>query len=235
MRQDLIRQIARRWSELGIPFQSGGIADLTVHTEFLDANWSSGNKKISYEASVYADESASTVFMYEKMTEVGQGLSFGSDGESDFQSGKTLYRKIKSVQNGPNGIAYEINLDLGAIPKAVKETAKASGWHFKTVLNRNKASYPPGFAGTSVADFQQPGRRTHRARAFSSNGVAAFSQADIRTGNASPVGCPILFKLWITTVARHPVLRQLRDCCSCASHFRGLQRTSHASRSDHSV
>ena len=112
------------------------------HTEFLDAKWSTGSKKINYEASIFADEQERIVYMFEKTTEIGQGLSFGLSGGSSFQSGSTLYRKVKSIQYGPDGKAYEYSLDLGAISKAVKEAAKRGGWKFKTVLNRKKASYP---------------------------------------------------------------------------------------------
>jgi hypothetical protein len=51
-------------------------------------------------------------------------------------------RKVKSVQYGPDGKAYEYTLDLGAVSKLVKDIAKRHGWKFKTVLSRSKASYP---------------------------------------------------------------------------------------------
>lgn len=201
-RQELIRQIAEKWSEMGVPYQVGGSADLTVHTEFLDAAWRSGTKKISYEASVFADEAASTVYMYEKTIESGQGLSFGSDEEASFQSGKTLFRKIKSVQSGPDGMAYEIDLDLGAIPRVVKETAKRSGWSFKTVLSLGKASYPPGYTGIPVADLQQQPRFCSSCgsqlspdmRFCSSCGYAVKNQAPAAPLRSAPVeaGKPLI-------------------------------------------
>jgi glycine cleavage system H lipoate-binding protein len=40
---------------------------------------------------------------------------------------------VKNVQYGLDGKVYEYSLDLGAIPKTVKETAKQYGWKFKTV------------------------------------------------------------------------------------------------------
>ena len=144
-KQDMINQIASRFSQMGISFQVGNGADITVAAEFLDAGWSTGGKKISYEASIFADESSNTVFMWEMTKETGFGLSFGGEGSSSFQSGKSLFRKVKSVQYGPDGKAYEYTLDLGAIPKAVKEAAKLSGWKFKTVINKNKAVYPAGY------------------------------------------------------------------------------------------
>lgn len=91
--------------------------------------------------------------MWEKTLETGSGFSGGYDGGSSFQSGTTLYRKVKSIQYGPDGRAYEYNLDLGAIPKAVKEAAKQYGWKFKSVLAKAKAAYPAGYM---PGGYQQP-------------------------------------------------------------------------------
>lgn len=145
MKQMLVQTISERFKALGIPFTSGDRADFTLQTEFLDAGWSTGAKKITYEATVFLDEEKQTAFMWEKTTEVGQGFSFDGDSESSFQSGTTLYRKVKSVQYGPDGKAYEISLDLGAIPKTVKDAAKSQGWDFKTVLKQEKALFPVGY------------------------------------------------------------------------------------------
>ena len=141
----LLSAISAKLNQMRISHSTGNGADITVAVEFLDAGWSTGNKKINYESFVFLDDSMHTVFMYEKTTEVGHGLSFGGDSGSSFQSGSSLFRKVKSIQYGPDGKAYEYTLDLGAIPKAVKETAKQYGWKFKTVLNRNKAMYPAGY------------------------------------------------------------------------------------------
>jgi len=103
----LLQKITSEFNRLNIPYQTGGGADLTVFKEFLDAGWSTGNKKITYEASVFADESSDTVFMWELTKEKGSGFSFGSSGESYSQSGATLYRKVKSTQYAPDGKVYE--------------------------------------------------------------------------------------------------------------------------------
>ncbi len=141
----IVNQIKAEFDRLGISYQTGGSADFVLTNEFLDAGWSTGNKQISYEALVFADESSETVFMYELTKESGNGLSFGSENDSYSQSGTTLFRKVKSVQYGPEGKAYEYTLDLGSIPKAVREAAKQYGWKFKTVLRKEKASYPAGY------------------------------------------------------------------------------------------
>ncbi|MDD4493374.1 MAG: zinc ribbon domain-containing protein [Eubacteriales bacterium] len=154
MKREIISEINSRLSALGIQVQRGNGTDIVISTEFLDAGWSTGSKKISYESAVFANEQENVVYMYEKTTEVGHGLSFGGGSGTSFQNGKTLFRKVKSVQYGPDGKEYEYTLDLGAIPKAVKETAKKYGWKFKTVLSRNKAQYPAGYIPVSVPPIQ---------------------------------------------------------------------------------
>lgn len=156
MKQQILSEINSKLSALGIPLQDGNGADITISTEFLDAGWSTGSKKISYEASVFANELDNVVYMYEKTTEVGHGLSFGGGSGSSFQSGTTLFRKVKSVQYGLDGKAYEYTLDLGAIPKAVKETAKQYGWKFKIVINKNKAMYPAGYVPMPIVQKEKP-------------------------------------------------------------------------------
>lgn len=154
-RQAIIQQIMQQLTQIGVPYTIGQGSDITVQTEFVDAGWSTGKKKIVYEASILADEQSRTLSMWEKTTETGGGFSGGFSGESSFQSGTTLMRKVKSIQYGPDGKVFEYNLNLGAIPKAVKESAKAFNWSFRTVLRRDKAMYPAGSAQQSSA-VQQP-------------------------------------------------------------------------------
>ena len=48
-----------------------------------------------------------------KTTETSAGVSFGMSGETSFQSGNTLMRKVKCVQYDLTGKAFEYNFDLG--------------------------------------------------------------------------------------------------------------------------
>lgn len=192
MKQQILAEIISKLSALGIPMQNGNGADATINTEFLDAGWSTGSKKISYEASIFANEQDNVIYMYEKTTEVGHGLSFGGSSGSSFQSGKTLFRKVKSVQYGLDGKAYEYTLDLGAIPKTVKETAKLYGWNFKTVLNKNKAMYPAGYVPSFVppAKQSQPVEQAPQANGgFCSNcGMQLMESAKFCNKCGKPVG-----------------------------------------------
>ncbi len=139
MKQELLAEIQSRLAAIGVQANKSDQTDLAINAELLDASFSTGKKKIRYESMILANESDKTVYMHEKTTEVSAGFSFGASGESSFQSGKTLFRKVKSVQYGPEGKVYEYSFDLGAIPKAVKETAGKYGWNFKTVLMKKKA------------------------------------------------------------------------------------------------
>jgi hypothetical protein len=158
----IVNTILSRLSEMGVISQNGAGADITIKTEFLDAAWGSGNKKIEYNASAFFDESERTLYFWEFTKESGSGFSFGGESETSFQSGTTLFRKVKSVGFGIDGKAYEYSLDIGAITKTFKDTAKQHGWKFKVVLNREKASYPPGYVPLANnnqqqnADYQQP-------------------------------------------------------------------------------
>ena len=139
MKKELLLEIENQISALGISVATGEKTDLTIDAELLDASFSTGKKKLHYEAMILLDESDKIIKMYEKTTEISAGVSFGMSGESSFQSGSTLFRKVKSVQYGPEGKVFEYNFDLGAIPKAVKTAAQAAGWKFKTVIIKKNA------------------------------------------------------------------------------------------------
>ena len=141
MKKELLLEIENQISALGISVTTGEKTDLTIDAELLDASFSTGKKKIKYEAMILLDEAEKAVRMYEKTTELSAGVSFGMSGETSFQSGSTLMRKVKSVQYGPEGKVFEYNFDLGAISKAVKSAAKEHGWSFKTVILKKNAMY----------------------------------------------------------------------------------------------
>lgn len=141
MKQPLLSQIVSELAAIGVQAKPDAKTDLIIESELLDASFSTGKKKIRYESAILADETDQTVKMFEKTTETGSGFSFGSSGETTMQSGKTLFRKVKSVQYGPEGKVFEYVFDIGAIAKSVKAVASENGWKFKTVLLRKKAMY----------------------------------------------------------------------------------------------
>lgn len=141
MKEQILSQIASDLAAIGLQAKRDEKTDLVIETELLDASFSTGKKKIRYECAILADEAERTVKMFEKTTEISSGVSFGTSGGTTMQTGKTLFRKVKSVQYGPEGKVYEYSFDLGAIPKTVKEIAKQNDWKFKTVVFKKKAMY----------------------------------------------------------------------------------------------
>ena len=141
MKHDLMQEIVSALSALGLNATASDKTDLVVDAELVDAALSTGNVKLKYEAMILLDEDAKIVKMYEKTTEMRAGLSFGMSGESSFQSGSTLMRKVMCVQYDPSGKALEYHFDLGAVSKAVKSAALAQGWGFKSVIIKKNAMY----------------------------------------------------------------------------------------------
>ncbi|HAX39360.1 MAG TPA: hypothetical protein DCY10_00535 [Clostridiales bacterium] len=141
MKKDLLLEIQTQLGALGISAATGDKTDLVIDAELVDAAFSTGKKKLRYEAMILLDEGDKQVKMYEKTTETSAGVSFGMSGETSFQSGSTLMRKVKCVQYDPTGKVLEYNFDLGAISKAVKAAALSHGWGFKTVIMKKNAMY----------------------------------------------------------------------------------------------
>ena len=141
MKQDLMQEIVSQLSALGLSAAASDKTDLVIDAELVDAAFSMGKVKLKYEAMILLDEDAKSVKMYEKTTEVRAGVSFGMSGETSFQSGSTLMRKVKCVQYDLTGKVLEYNFDLGAIGKAVKTAALSHGWGFKSVIIKKNAMY----------------------------------------------------------------------------------------------
>lgn len=152
-RNAMINAITAQLGSLGITSQVGAGSDISVRTTFLDAAWGTGKKQIDYQASAFLNERERTLYFWELTKETGSGIAFTGNNESSFQSGTTLFRKVKGIGYGPDGKAYEYSLDLGAITKSFKEAAKKDGWKFKVVLKKEKAMYPPGY-GVVPARYQ---------------------------------------------------------------------------------
>jgi len=141
MKKDLLLELQTQLGTLGMSAATGDKTDLAIDAELVDASFSTGKKKLRYEAMILLDEGDKTVKMYEKTTETSAGVSFGMSAETSFQSGNTLMRKVKCVQYDPTGKVLEYNFDLGAISKAVKAAALSHGWGFKTVIIKKNAMY----------------------------------------------------------------------------------------------
>ncbi len=142
IRQQIVEQIVQAYQKLGVPITREQNADVEIHAEFLNAGWSIGRKKFVYDAFILANEEEQTVYLWQKTTESGGGLSFGSESESSVQTGATLFRKVRLVQYGPEGKTAELNVNLGELASIAETAAKQNGWKFRSVLRQEKARYP---------------------------------------------------------------------------------------------
>jgi len=141
MKETIVQEIFTMLESKALSPTKGGESDITVDCELLDAKMGSGEKKIKYEDAVLVDEAEKTVFLYEKTTEKSKGFSFGTSGESSFQSGKTFMRHVKGSIMGSNGAVINYDFDLGEIPKSIKAIAEKNGFKFKTVIRRKSAQF----------------------------------------------------------------------------------------------
>ena len=148
-------------TELGIVPTFGQDTDIAVRTEFMDAGWVSGTRKIAYEALIYLDSTTKTIFLFEKTADMIGGLAFGSGSSSWGQLGTTLFRRVKSIQYGLDGKAYEQVLNLGEIPRRIRSVARVHGWRVRSVWRRSQASFQSQ-DGTDVTGCEQPVNRAGR-------------------------------------------------------------------------
>lgn len=112
--------------------------DLYVQHSFVNKQWLGGSKSIQYELMVGIDDKDSIIYVLEKVSEKGSGFSFGSESSSFSQQGTKVYRKVKAIQIGLDGLAYEVDLNLGAILKEIKNIAKKNKYKFKEVFSLSK-------------------------------------------------------------------------------------------------
>ena len=140
-KEHMIEEIVDNLATIGIFPALRTDTDIKIEKEFLDAKFSTGEKKISYTGLALFDETKKTLYYYEKTIDLGKGFSFGMTSESYSQSGTTLLRKVKSVGYAPDGRAYDYEINFGQIVNVFKDSAKKNGWKFKIVLNSKKAKY----------------------------------------------------------------------------------------------
>jgi hypothetical protein len=140
-KEEIISKIAAQYAGMGIPCRTGAGADITVNAELLDVKFLTEKMKLQYENSILVDEGARRIYYFEKTREMRVGVGLGFGAESSFQSGKTLFRKVRSAGIGPDGQPFSYEFDIGRLAKIVKEAADEAGYKMKTVLSRKKASY----------------------------------------------------------------------------------------------
>ena len=97
MKQELLQEIESQLTAIGVKPVRSDKTDLSVDEELLDASFSTGKKKLHYEAMILLDESDKIIKMYEKTTEISAGVSFGMSGESSFQRAFSTGRRARCL------------------------------------------------------------------------------------------------------------------------------------------
>jgi hypothetical protein len=166
----IVNETINRLLNSGIGGISASDDGILINHTFLDASGAMSQKQISFECSAFFNVQEQMVYYWEMTKDSSSGLTFGFESETTFQSGMNLHRKVKSIQYGIDGTAYEYSLDLGAVSGIMKETASAFGWKFKTVLKRDKAisSAESGFIPIAVPPVQiiQPQQNIQQDSAY---------------------------------------------------------------------
>ncbi|MCX7779892.1 MAG: zinc ribbon domain-containing protein [Negativicutes bacterium] len=118
-------------------------ADFELFSDLANANWKTGKVKIDFYACLKADEKDNTVYYYEILKEVRQGLGFfsGFKVETYKSDGKQLFGNVKELQFGPGGKIVDYDWDYSKIRSGIERTVNQQGWKFKLVLWKNKAMY----------------------------------------------------------------------------------------------
>lgn len=120
----------------------GGGTDLSLNNQVADSRWSTGKKKVSYEAVMKAVEAERTLYFWEILKESGGGLTFGSANlESTSTMGTKRWGTKKEVVFGPEGKVVDYSWDYAATRNLVTEVAGRHGWQVKTVIVKKKAMW----------------------------------------------------------------------------------------------
>ena len=137
MKQQILCDICAKLDELQIPFSIKDENSVYVNTDFYEISSEVEFKKISYEMTVFLDETARAVSMYVKT--VDQCLvTAGGETRAVPAPSTTMFRKVKRYCTGKDGRGFVVTTDLGEVPNTVKNTAFKYGWKFSTALNLNR-------------------------------------------------------------------------------------------------
>jgi hypothetical protein len=120
----------------------GTDTDIVIDNQVADAAWSTGKKKVTYEAMLKAVEPEQTVYFWEALKESGGGLSFGGvESESYTISGTKRSGKKKETVVGPGGVVADYAWDFSTTRLLIEDAVAARGWRMKTVLRKGSARW----------------------------------------------------------------------------------------------
>lgn len=124
----------------GYSVTAGPRSDLEIASDVADANWTTGKKKVSFEAVLTVREADMTVVYWEALKESGSGLSFGaSSGEAYSTVGWKRSGTKKETVLGPEGVAMDYAWDYAKTRELVEQVCTRHGYRLKVVLLKSKA------------------------------------------------------------------------------------------------
>ena len=128
---------------IGLVLTRGQKTDLEIHNTLADADWTSGRKKVEYSACILAETSSRTIIFWEMIKETGSGMGafFSFKKETYRSDGKTRSGTVQETGYTPGGKQIDYQWDYANIRQLVETAVRQSGWQFKTVLLKSKATY----------------------------------------------------------------------------------------------
>lgn len=119
--------------------QPGSDTDIQVSNEVANKSWSTGKKKVSYQARILLDEKDNTAYFWEMLQEVSSGLQFKVGFETTRIKGKEVFTSQSEKIYSPTGEkVLDYQFDYGSLREAFKQIIEEAGWNFKLVITKGK-------------------------------------------------------------------------------------------------
>ena len=119
--------------------QPGTDTDIEVSNEVANKSWSTGKKKVSYQARILLDEEEHTAYFWEMLKESSSGLQFKVGFETTRIKGIEVFRSRSEQIYDPKGEkVLDYQFDYGSLREAFKEIIEEAGWNFKLVILKGK-------------------------------------------------------------------------------------------------
>lgn len=119
--------------------QPGSDTDIQINNEVVNKSWSTGKKKVSYQARILLDEKDNTAYFWEMIQEISSGLQFKVGFETTRIKGKEVFSSQSEKIYGPTGEkVLDYQFDYGSLREAFKQVIEEAGWNFKLVISKGK-------------------------------------------------------------------------------------------------
>lgn len=112
MKPRLLTDLKNELLKLGLAVEPSDEADLEVHQTFVNKTFFGGHHHIYYDLLIAINSQSERVFVIEKVSSKKSGISASVEVSSSIQSGRNVYRKVKTTAYGLDGKAYELKLNL---------------------------------------------------------------------------------------------------------------------------